>query len=129
VRTEPGLASANEGAPGGAGAPVVSVRHLVKHFPIRARTLLRGVVGQVQAVSDVSFDIHAGETLGLVGESGCGESTTGRAILQLIRPTSGEVLYAGLDLTRLSTDELRPIRRDLQAVFQDPYASLNPRLP
>jgi len=129
VRAEPELASASEDAPGGAGAPVVSVRHLVKNFPIRGKTLLRGVVGQVQAVSDVSFDIYAGETLGLVGESGCGKSTTGRAILQLARPTSGEVLYAGMDLTKLSTQELRPIRRDLQVVFQDPYASLNPRLP
>lgn len=111
------------------GVPVVSVRNLVKHFPIRAKRLFGGVAGQVQAVSGVSFDLFPGQTLGLVGESGCGKSTTGRAVLQLVRPTSGEVLYGGKDLVQLSPSELRPFRRDLQIVFQDPYASLNPRLP
>jgi peptide/nickel transport system ATP-binding protein/oligopeptide transport system ATP-binding protein len=128
VSTEPGVVVQPAGAARLDDA-VVSVRHLVKHFPIRGKTLLRGVVGQVQAVSDVSFDLLRGETLGLVGESGCGKSTTGRSILQLTRPTSGEVLYGGKDLAKLSTSELRPIRRDMQIVFQDPYASLNPRLP
>ena len=109
--------------------PVVEVRDLVKNFPIRGGGLIRRVVAQVQAVSGVSFDLYPGETLGLVGESGCGKSTTGRAVLQLHRPTSGSVKFEGRELTTLSTRQLRPLRRDLQIVFQDPYASLNPRLP
>ena len=129
MSAEPGLAAAAVPATASSNGAVVSVRHLVKNFPIKGRSFLQGVVGQVQAVSDVSFDLYPGETLGLVGESGCGKSTTGRSVLQLIRPTSGEVVYAGKDLTGLTTSQLRPIRRDLQIVFQDPYASLNPRLP
>jgi oligopeptide/dipeptide ABC transporter ATP-binding protein len=108
---------------------VLSVRHLVKHFPIRGRGWVRGTVGAVQAVSDVSFDLHAGETLGLVGESGCGKSTTAKAILRLTPPTSGSVIFEGVDLATAPKRALRRIRRDLQVVFQDPYASLNPRLP
>src|ERR1051326_3924221 len=130
MSTEPVPAAATgTAAPDGHASAVLSVRDLVKNFPIRGKRLLRGVVGQVQAVSGVSFDLRAGQTLGLVGESGCGKSTTGRSILQLIRPTSGQVLYGGRDLTTLNNAELRPIRRDLQVVFQDPFASLNPRLP
>ena len=83
----------------------------------------------MQAVSDVSFTLDPGETLGLVGESGCGKSTTGRAVLQLHKPTSGSVRYDGQELTTLSDKQMRPIRRDLQIVFQDPYASLNPKMP
>ena len=109
--------------------PVLEVRDLVKNFPIRGGGLIRRVVAQVQAVSGVSFNLYPHETLGLVGESGCGKSTTGRAVLQLHRPTSGSVKFEGRELTTLSTRQLRPLRRDLQIVFQDPYASLNPRLP
>ena len=86
-------------------------------------------MGYVQAVSKVSFHLDAGETLGLVGESGCGKSTTGRAVLQLHKPTAGSVRYNGRELTTLSPREMRPVRRDLQIVFQDPYASLNPKMP
>ncbi|MFL6240832.1 MAG: ABC transporter ATP-binding protein [Actinomycetes bacterium] len=110
------------------GQPILSVRNLVKHFPVRARGITRRVVSQVHAVCDISFDLHEGETLGLVGESGCGKSTTGRTILNLHPATSGEVIFQGRELTKLSRKDMRPIRRDLQIVFQDPYASLDPRI-
>ncbi|HEX6165163.1 MAG TPA: oligopeptide/dipeptide ABC transporter ATP-binding protein, partial [Acidimicrobiales bacterium] len=108
--------------------PVLSVRNLVKHFPVRGGGVLRRTISEVQAVSDISFDVLPGETLGLVGESGCGKSTTGRAILQLIRPSSGQVLFEGADLTRAGGRQLRRYRREMQFVFQDPYASLDPRM-
>ena len=108
---------------------LLEVRDLVKHFPVRGRGIVPRTVGQVQAVSGVSLDVDAGETVGLVGESGCGKSTVGRAILQLHRPTSGSVRFAGRELTTLSQRQLRDVRRELQIVFQDPYASLNPRWP
>jgi len=107
---------------------LLEVRNLVKEFPVRSKGVVRRVVGQVQAVSDVSFDLAAGETLGLVGESGCGKSTTGRSVLQLIKATSGSVSFDGRELTDLSAREMRPLRREMQIVFQDPYASLNPRM-
>jgi oligopeptide transport system ATP-binding protein len=107
--------------------PLLEVRHLVKHFPVGGGFLGRGA-GLVRAVDDVSFAIRRGETLGLVGESGCGKTTTGRAILQLERPTSGQVLFEGRDLTTLDEVELRDMRRRMQVIFQDPYSSLNPRM-
>jgi oligopeptide/dipeptide ABC transporter ATP-binding protein len=107
--------------------PLLSVRGLVKHFPVR-KGLLQRVVGQVHAVDGVSFDIAEGETLGLVGESGCGKSTAGKAILKLIDPTAGEIRIRGERIDALTRREMRPWRRQLQVVFQDPYSSLNPRL-
>ena len=107
---------------------LVRVENLVKHFPITRGIVFQRQVGAVRAVDDVSFDIRRGETLGLVGESGCGKSTTGRAIIQLHQPTSGKVFYDGKDLTAASNEEMRRYRRDLQIIFQDPYASLNPRM-
>ena len=107
---------------------LLEVRNLVKEFPVRSAGVVRRVIGQVPAVSDVSFDLSAGETLGLVGESGCGKSTTGRSVLQLLKATSGSVKFDGRELTDLSSREMRPLRREMQIVFQDPYASLNPRM-
>jgi oligopeptide/dipeptide ABC transporter ATP-binding protein len=112
-----------------AAPPVLSVRNLVKHFPVRSRGLLRRQVGEVHAVCGISFDLAERETLGLVGESGCGKSTTARVLLNLQPATSGEVYYQGRELTALSRSEMRALRRDLQIVFQDPYASLDPRMP
>jgi len=111
----------------GNSPPLLEVRNLVKHFPVGGGFLGRGA-GLVRAVDDVSFTIRRGETLGLVGESGCGKTTTGRAILQLERATSGQVLFEGRDLTTLDEVELRDMRRRMQVIFQDPYSSLNPRM-
>src|SRR5579862_1334343 len=108
-------------------APLIEVRNLKKYFPVRKGVFSR-VVAQVRAVDDVSFALAPGETLGLVGESGCGKTTAGRSLLRLIEPTSGEVLYNGANLLALSPPELRRHRRDLQIIFQDPYSSLNPRM-
>jgi oligopeptide/dipeptide ABC transporter ATP-binding protein len=108
---------------------LLDVRDLVMNFPIKGGGLIRRTVGHVQAVSGVDLRLDERETLGVVGESGCGKSTTGRAILQLHRPTSGSVRFQGRELTTLSNAELQPVRRDLQIVFQDPYASLNPKMP
>src|SRR5207237_7942529 len=110
-----------------ADTPLLSVRNLVKHFPVK-KGILRQTVGQVHAVDGISFDIAEGETLGLVGESGCGKSTAGKAILKLIEPTAGEIRVNGERIDQLSRREMRPYRRELQVVFQDPYSSLNPRL-
>ncbi len=108
--------------------PVLSVRNLVKHFPIRSSGLVRRKIGDVHAVCDVSFDIYENETLCIVGESGCGKTTTGRLVLNLIPATSGAVMWQGHDLTKISNKQMRPLRRDMQIVFQDPFASLDPRM-
>src|SRR5918995_2216661 len=108
--------------------PLLTVKDLVMHFPLTQGIIFQRKVGAVQAVDGVSFEVKRGETLGLVGESGCGKSTTGRAILQLYRPTSGEIVFQGRDLTKLDGGDMRRMRRHLQMIFQDPYASLNPRM-
>ena len=107
--------------------PLLSVRGLTKHFPI-TRGLLRRQVGTVKAVDGISFDVAPGETLGLVGESGCGKTTAGRSILRLIEPTAGEITFDGVDVRALSGEALRRLRRQMQIVFQDPFSSLNPRM-
>jgi oligopeptide/dipeptide ABC transporter ATP-binding protein len=107
--------------------PLLQVSNLTKHFPVR-KGVFSQLSGHVHAVDDISFSIAQGETLGLVGESGCGKSTTGKLILRLIEPTSGAVSWRGKRIERLSAAAMRPLRRELQAVFQDPYSSLNPRM-
>jgi oligopeptide transport system ATP-binding protein len=109
------------------GAPLLEVNDLVKYFPIKKGILIGRTVGAVQAVDGVSFEIPKGETMGLVGESGCGKSTLARTILQLLEPTSGSIKFDGEEIAGLSKRQMRPFRREMQMIFQDPYASLNPR--
>jgi peptide/nickel transport system ATP-binding protein/oligopeptide transport system ATP-binding protein len=107
---------------------LVEVKHLVKYFPVRAG-FLQKVVANVQAVDDVSFEVREGETLGMVGESGCGKTTVGRTMLRLVEPTAGSVIIDGKDIFKLKGRELKAMRRNMQIIFQDPYASLDPRMP
>jgi oligopeptide transport system ATP-binding protein len=108
--------------------PLVQVRNLKKYFPIQRGMVIQRHVGDVKAVDDVSFDVLRGETLGLVGETGCGKTTVGRTILRLYEPTGGNVIFDGVDLVSLNESELRRMRQRMQMIFQDPYASLNPRM-
>ena len=110
-------------------APLLEVKDLVKHFPIYKGWLMQKQIGSVKAVDGISFAITRGETLGLVGESGCGKSPTGRLILRLIEATSGEVWFEGQNILNLGREEMRELRRDMLIIFQDTYASLNPSTP
>jgi len=118
--------SSGAGAVAGQDQPVIAVEGLVKHFPIRAGILQRQVAA-VQAVDGLRFAVRRGETFSIVGESGCGKSTTGRLLTRLLEPTAGQITLEGRDITHLSDREMRPLRRDIQMIFQDPYSSLNPR--
>jgi peptide/nickel transport system ATP-binding protein len=121
--TQPGPV-AGGAAPGDA---LLQVNELFKHFPVNRGVILRSRVGTVRAVDGISFSVRSGETLGLVGESGCGKTTTGRLLTRLLEPTGGQILFDGRDITHLSPGRMRPIRRDVGMIFQDPYSSLNPR--
>jgi peptide/nickel transport system ATP-binding protein len=121
VRPEPA------GAGLAVGAPLLRVHELVKHFPVRGSSLTRRQTGSVRAVDGISFEVVQGETLGLVGESGCGKTTTGRLVSRLLEPNSGRIEYQGRDIAHLGAKDLRPLRGEIQMIFQDPYASLNPR--
>ncbi|MGW5236335.1 ABC transporter ATP-binding protein, partial [Streptomyces nodosus] len=110
------------------GEPILQVRNLVKHFPLTQGILLKKQVGAVKAVDGISFDLYQGETLGVVGESGCGKSTVAKLLMNLERATAGEIFYKGQDITKLSGGALKAVRRNIQMIFQDPYTSLNPRM-
>src|SRR4051794_1066735 len=106
---------------------LVEIRDVVKHFPITSGIVLQRQVGAVHAVDGVSFDVLRGETLGIVGETGCGKSTTARLITRLLEPTSGTVSFDGNDISHMSAGQIKPLRKEMQMIFQDPYSSLNPR--
>jgi len=128
ARPEAGPTSTGAGADDG-GEPLLSVTGLVKHYPKRGGSFVRHQVGVVHAVCGIDFTINRGETLGLVGESGCGKTTAGRSVLQLVEPTSGSVRFDGRELVGLGNRQMREVRKDIQVVFQDPFASLDPRMP
>ena len=115
------------GTTGGGGDGLLEVSGLMKYFPVTRGVIFRQKVGAVQAVDKVDFSVPAGQTLGLVGESGCGKTTTGRLLTRLLEPTGGRIMFDGRDITHLSMGKMRPLRRDIQMIFQDPYSSLNPR--
>ena len=123
-----GAGNGAAGAPGASPEVLLSVRGLRKYFPVLEGLFIKRVAAEVKAVDDVSFDIHRGETLGLVGESGCGKTTIGRCLLRLERPTAGSILYRGEDLAAMSDEGLKALRRKIQVIFQDPFSSLNPRM-
>ena len=108
--------------------PLLEVRGLQMHFPVTEGIVINRKIGEVKAVDGINFSVRRGETLGLVGESGCGKTTTGRCILRLERPTAGEILYDGIDIAKLERKDLMVLRRRIQVIFQDPYSSLNPRM-
>jgi peptide/nickel transport system ATP-binding protein len=121
------LSTAGAAGVTGAGSALLEVTGLTKHFPVTRGIIIRQKIGAVQAVDDVSFSVSAGQTLGIVGESGCGKTTTGRLLTRLLEPTGGQILFDGRDISHLSAGQMRPLRRDIQMIFQDPYSSLNPR--
>ena len=123
---EPETAPGSEAAP--PAAPLLRTERLKVHFPITEGIIFQRRIGAVRAVDGVSLDVHRGETLGLVGESGCGKSTFARAVIRLVDPTDGRIEFDGVDVTALKGDALRKMRRRMQMIFQDPYASLNPRM-
>ena len=122
--------SATNGAPAAAptGEIILEVKNLKMYFPVTQGIIFQRKIADIKAVDGLNLFIRKGETLGLVGESGCGKTTTGRAILQLYRPTAGEVFFEGTDLTKLTNSQIRPLRRRMQIIFQDPSGSLNPRM-
>ncbi len=119
--------TAEPAAPESSGIPLLEVKDLVKHFPVKSSGVIRRTIGQVQAVDGVSFTVDEGSSLGLVGESGCGKTTTGRVVTRLYEPTAGTMMFDGTEIGQLSSKQMMPYRREIQLIFQDPYSSLNPR--